>query len=43
MKQKNSFEPVTPGENVVEVDVSNTSYDYQMKVFMDILRKTTGG
>ncbi len=43
VKQKNSFEPVTPDENVVEVDVSNTSYDYQMKVFMDILRKTTGG
>ena len=39
LKQKNSFEKFTNKENFVEIDISKKSYDYQIKVFRDILNK----
>jgi len=43
VKQKDSFEPMSSGDNFVEVDISNKSYSYQMKTFREILKKIGKG
>ena len=42
VKQKESFESMLPDETVTEIDVSNKSYAYQMRVFRDIAQKVNG-
>ena len=39
LQQKGSFEPLTPDEYHIIVDTSNTSYDYRMTVFTQILNE----
>jgi predicted kinase len=41
VKQKDSFEP--PKDSFVEIDISKISYDYQMKVFRQILKQVCEG
>ena len=43
IKQKDSFEGFSSKDYVVEIDISNKSYDYQIKVFRGILTKTNRG
>ncbi|MGF3555244.1 MAG: AAA family ATPase, partial [Thermoplasmatota archaeon] len=43
LKQKESFESFDKKENIVEIDISNNSFDYQMKVFNEILKKISRG
>jgi len=43
VKQKDSFEKFSSKDNVVKIDISNKSYDYQIKVFREILNKTKEG
>lgn len=43
LKQKDSFEEFNVKEDFVEIDISNKSYDYQMKVFNEILKKINRG
>ena len=42
-KQKDSFDKLSSDEKYIQIDVSNNSYDYQMKVFSKILEKTIEG
>jgi len=39
VKQKKSFEPFKSDKNKIEIDISNNSYDYQIRVFRKILKK----
>ena len=43
LKQKDSFEEFNVKEDFVEIDISNRSYDYQIKVFNEILKKINRG
>lgn len=43
LKQKDSFEGFNSKDNLVEIDISNKSYDYQIKTFREILKKTNRG
>jgi aminoglycoside phosphotransferase family enzyme/predicted kinase len=40
VRQKDSFEPFKLEDNVIEVDISSTSYNYHINVFRNILKKT---
>jgi len=42
IRQKGSFEPFAATDNFVEIDISNNSYVYQMKIFREILKKVGG-
>jgi uncharacterized protein len=39
LKQKESFEPFNSKDNIVEVDISGKSFDYQIDVFNNIFKK----
>ena len=43
LKQKDSFEGFNDKEKIVEIDISNKSYDYQIKTFKEILKKINRG
>jgi aminoglycoside phosphotransferase family enzyme/predicted kinase len=43
IKQKDSFEKFDSKDGFVEIDISNKSYDYQIKTFREILKKTNRG
>ena len=43
LKQKHSFEGFNSKDNLVEIDISNKSYNYQIKVLREILKKTNRG
>lgn len=43
LKQKDSFEGFDNKENIVEIDISKNSFNYQMKVFNNILKKISKG
>lgn len=43
LKQKDSFEIFNKDYNIVEIDISNNSYDYQIGVFREILNKAIEG
>ncbi len=43
LKQKDSFEGFNGKEKIVEVDISNKSYDYQIKTLKEILKKINRG
>jgi aminoglycoside phosphotransferase family enzyme/predicted kinase len=43
VKQKDSFEKFESKENFIEIDISNKSYDYQIKVFREILKRINRG
>jgi aminoglycoside phosphotransferase family enzyme/predicted kinase len=39
LKQKDSFEPVKSKDNIIEIDISRKSFDYQIDVFNQIFKK----
>jgi len=43
IKQKDSFEKLEQDECFVEIDVSNKSFEYQIKVFNEIFNTVCGG
>ena len=43
LKQKDSFEPFSNKDNIVEIDISKKSFDYQIGIFNEIFKKCNGG
>ena len=43
LKQKDSFESFTDDENIVDIDISKTSYNYQIGVYRKILKLISEG
>jgi len=42
LKQKDSFEPFSSKDNMVEIDISKKSFDYQIGIFNEIFKKCNG-